>query len=220
MSIEQIQSLLAYLGYYTLRRKNGTLSIDGLSGPAMTQAVKDFQKDNGLNADGEPGIATQAALRKAVGEDNRKVVKPEPSPDPADSEAPGQESWWKEIKWFTSAEFSCKCRHYGKAHCNGWPARMCETTVRLADRGREHFGKPGHINSGLRCKIHNKNSGGVSNSLHLTGEACDVWYEGVSAYDTLAFFKFQPEVVYAYIIKDKDGRLTNAVHYNIARGAK
>ena len=214
MNTEQLQELLAYLGYYTLRRKNGGIAIDGLPGPATAQAVKDFQKDNGLETDGEPGIATQAALRKAVGADKRHT------PASGGSEDSGQESWWREIKWFTPVEFACKCRHYGKAHCNGWPARMCETTVRLADRGREHFGKPGHINSGLRCKTHNQNSGGVWNSLHLTGEACDVWYDGVSAQAALSFFKAQPEVVYAYIIKDKDGKLTNAVHYNIARGAK
>ena len=214
MNTEQLQELLAYLGCYTLRRKNGSIAIDGIPGPATAQAVKDFQKANGLEADGEPGIATQAALRKAVGADKR------PTPASGGSEDPGQESWWREIKWFTPAEFACKCRHYGRAHCDGWPARMCETTVLLADRGREHFGKPGHINSGLRCKTHNQNSGGVWNSLHLTGEACDIWYDGVSAQAALSFFKAQPEVVYAYIIKDKDGRLTNAVHYNIARGAK
>ena len=220
MTIEQIQELLAYLGYYDLRRKNGSIAIDGLSGPSMAQAVKDFQKDNGLDTDGEPGVATQAALRKAVGEDKRKVVNPVPSPAPAGSEDPGRESWWKEIKWFAPVEFACKCRHYGNSYCNGWPSRMCETTVRLADRGREHFGKPGHINSGLRCKTHNKNSGGVWNSLHLTGEACDIWFDGISGHEVLSFYKAQPEVVYAYIIKDKYGKLTNAVHYNIARGAK
>ena len=54
MTIQQIQNLLQYLGYYTIR-------VDGISGPGTEQAVKDFQDAEGLEADGIPGKLTQAA---------------------------------------------------------------------------------------------------------------------------------------------------------------
>ena len=55
MTTRQIQNLLQYLGYYTIQ-------VDGLPGPGTTAAVKAFQADNGLDADGIPGQLTQAAL--------------------------------------------------------------------------------------------------------------------------------------------------------------
>ena len=41
MTLQQIQCLLQYLGYYTIR-------VDGISGPGTEQAVRDFQKAEGL----------------------------------------------------------------------------------------------------------------------------------------------------------------------------
>ena len=38
---------------------------------------------------------------------------------------------------------------------------------------RERLGKPIVVNSGFRCPLHNKTVGGVANSQHVRGEACD-----------------------------------------------
>ena len=67
MKIQQIQNLLQYLGYYTI-------TVDGIWGPASTQATKDFQHDNGLEDDGIPGKLTQAALLDAVAKGRFKAA--------------------------------------------------------------------------------------------------------------------------------------------------
>ena len=46
--------------------------------------------------------------------------------------------------------------------------------VKIADEIRRRIGKPLGVNSGLRCKQHNANCGGVSNSQHLYGTAADL----------------------------------------------
>lgn len=59
MTIQQIQNLLQYLGYYTI-------TVDGIWGQGSEQATKDFQAAEGLEDDGIPGKLTQAALLDAV----------------------------------------------------------------------------------------------------------------------------------------------------------
>ena len=66
-----IQARLAELGYYT-----GT--VDGLTGPGTKAAVKKFQQQNGLDADGVCGPATAAVLFSA----EAVPVAQTPAPDP------------------------------------------------------------------------------------------------------------------------------------------
>lgn len=77
---------------------------------------------------------------------------------------------WTGIKYFRPEEFKCKC---GK-HCDGYPAEIDMTMVRYADAIRERLGVPLCVNSGLRCKQHNTNVGGVTNSQHVLGKAADL----------------------------------------------
>ena len=44
----------------------------------------------------------------------------------------------------------------------------------MADEIRRRAGVPLNVNSGVRCKRHNAEVGGVSNSLHTTGQAVDL----------------------------------------------
>ena len=164
MTIQQIQNLLQYLGYYTIR-------VDGISGPGTEQAVKDFQHDNGLEEDGIPGKLTQPALVKAVSEGKFK-----PKEIQAETDNDGaEELWWKEIRYFTREEFRCQCK--GK-YCNGFPYEPEETLVRICDEIRRRAGVPISIvnagGSGVRCPTHNAEEGGVSNSWHLYGKAADL----------------------------------------------
>jgi D-alanyl-D-alanine dipeptidase len=44
----------------------------------------------------------------------------------------------------------------------------------VLDPAREKLGSPIVVNSGYRCPKHNKEVGGVANSQHMRGEACDI----------------------------------------------
>ncbi|MBQ9010588.1 MAG: peptidoglycan-binding protein [Clostridia bacterium] len=59
MEVRKIQARLAELGYYS----GGT---DGLYGSTTTEAVKAFQRANGLSADGQAGAKTQTKLFSAT----------------------------------------------------------------------------------------------------------------------------------------------------------
>ena len=196
MTLQQIQCLLQYLGYYTIR-------VDGISGPGTEQAVRDFQKAEGLEVDGIPGKLTQAALLDAVA--NGRFKKTDASQP--DSGGTGTEAlWWNDIKYFTREEFRCKC---GGKYCNGFPAEPQEGMVRAVDNVREHFGRAFTPNSGVRCPTHNANVGGVSNSRHLYGKAVDFHVPGKTAAQVLAYLATLPGLGYCY---DIDG---TSVHMDI-----
>ena len=193
MTVKQIQNLLQYLGYY-----NGI--PDGDFGPLTREAVTDFQRAFGLKVDGDPGPETQKALTHAVAYGMPERKEPEPTAD-----------WWDEIEFFKREEFKCKC---GGQYCDGYPAEMQEKVVRIADAARKHFGRPAHVVSGLRCETWNTIQGGVWNSQHRYGEACDLQIPGVTGAQLMAFLDTQP-IRYAYIIND-----TNNVHFDIPKGKR
>lgn len=180
MDINQKQHLLAYLGYYRIK-------VDGIWGNGSVGATKAFQRDYGLTPNGDFDAATEERIKEVI----------------ANDEAPAD--FWDGIKHFTRDEFKCKC---GK-HCDGFPVEPEKKLVTVADRVREHFGKAAIVSSGVRCKQHNANVGGVSNSRHLYGKAMDFRVSGKSANEVLAYAKKQPEIRYAYAI-DK-----NYIHMDI-----
>ena len=156
MNVLQVQCLLAYLGY-------PVGAPDGITGSQTRQAVKLFQAAERLTADGDPGQETQAALLAAVAAGRMYT--------PSKVENAETGTFWDEIQYFRREEFRCQC---GGKYCNGFPAEPVEETVRLADEIRRRAGVPLNVNSGLRCKQHNADVGGVWNSLHLTGHAIDL----------------------------------------------
>ena len=174
MNTKQKQALLFYLGYYV-----GT--IDGVWGSGSKTACKAFQKDFGLTADGVCGTDTEKALKHTV---CYGISKKE--------EAVQSGDFWDDIKYFKKSEFRCKCG------CGS--DKMEEKLIRVADRVREHFGKPVTVSSGRRCSKHNANVGGVSNSRHLSGKAMDFCVSGKSASQVLEYVQKQPEIRYAYAI--------------------
>lgn len=150
MTVKQKQCLLYYLNYYVGK-------IDGNWGQLSKTATRCFQRDYGLTADGVFGAATEKKILSVVASGEK----------PKTTTVTG----WKDIRYFTKAEFKCKC---GGKHCNGYPADIDMTMVGYADEIRHRIGKPLRVNSGLRCPTHNKNEGGVSNSQHVYGTACDL----------------------------------------------
>lgn len=63
---------------------------------------------------------------------------------------------------FLKTEFDCN-------HCGKHGETIKMETVEILERVREHFGHPVIVNSGVRCKTHNANVGGATNSQHLFG---------------------------------------------------
>ena len=155
---------------------------DGLAGPVTEGATAEFQRRQGLEPTGRMDDATRAALEAE------------------------KEDFWADIRYFTREELRCKC---GGRYCSGFPAEPREAAVRVADRARAHFGRPGHNVSFLRCREWNRLQGGVANSQHMYGEAMDLRIEGVSAGELYSFLRKQPEVRYTYEING-----TN-VHFDI-----
>jgi hypothetical protein len=78
-SVKHAQTLLSGLGYDI-----GSTGADGIFGAKTAQAVKAFQRDAGLNADGVIGAETWTALDK---QDQPADVLPDPEPvEPTDAE--------------------------------------------------------------------------------------------------------------------------------------
>ncbi|MGH1470153.1 MAG: D-Ala-D-Ala carboxypeptidase family metallohydrolase [Cellvibrionaceae bacterium] len=73
---------------------------------------------------------------------------------------------------FSRSEFACKCG------C-GFDTADTEL-VYLLNKIRFHFNAPIRINSGARCKTHNKKEGGKHTSQHLIGRAADIVVSGAS----------------------------------------
>lgn len=187
MTVLQIQHLLCYLGY-------DPGSCDGIQGANTQVAVKEFQADFGLTADGVPGAATQKMLTGAVAGTAAKV-KQTAQEKTEDGQQTG--TYWDTIKYFKRSDpyIGCPC---GK--CGGFPVEPKEKLMRLADRVREAAGKPMIPNSTVRCAAHNKAVGGVDTSRHKLGQAMDFHIPGMSAAQILAIVKADRGAAYCYAI--------------------
>lgn len=161
MTIKQVQQLLAYLGY-------DPGAVDGVDGRQTQAAVRRFQTQEYLTVDGIAGEQTQIRLKDAVWQDRFAKDNTVPSSgQPPDKTG----TFWDGIQYFTRTECRCKC---GGKYCNGYPAEMSETTMRMADEIRRRAGVPLNNNSALRCQRWNAEQGGVANSNHMTGHAIDL----------------------------------------------
>ncbi len=184
MTNVQKQCLLKYLGYYSGE-------VDGLWGPKSKQATVEFQREYGLKDDGEFGMQTEVKILEAVA---GLALPVEP------------ENFWDGIKYFDREEFRCKC---GGKYCDGFPVEPEKKLVQLADRVREHFGKPMRVSSGVRCEVHNANVGGVSGSRHKLGTAMDFCIDDIPAPVVLPYVQAQTETNYAYAID------SNYIHMDV-----
>ncbi len=183
MTVFQKQCLLSYLGY-------GTGGIDGIWGARSIAATKRFQADYGLEDDGIFGPGTEQRILEVIAGREKPAA---PSPERG---KPG--AFWDETPNFTREEFRCRCGKY----CNGFPAEPAERLVRAAQALRDQVGRSMPISSGVRCREHNANVGGVSNSRHLLGHAMDFRVEGMTSAQVLPLAKALPGIVYAYAIDD------------------
>ena len=227
MKTLQKQRQLYYLGYYGA----GPEELDGIWGIKSRAATLEYQHDAGLEADGIFGAHTAARTKEEISAFQRLLgVEPDGLAGPVNFSATADfqrlrglpatgrmddatrealeepRDFWADIRYFTREELRCKC---GGKYCDGFHAEPKEAAVRVADRARAHFGRPGHCVSFLRCREWNRLQGGVVNSQHMYGEAMDLRIEGVSAGELYSYLRRQPEVRYTYEING-----TN-VHFDI-----
>lgn len=203
MTTEQKQHLLAYLGLYKA-------DIDGSYGPATKQATLDFQNARDIKpADGLFGPVVEKDILKVIGSGIKSIIVKAPVTNTTTTttiNTSKNTGVFAGIKYFIFEEFKCKC---GGRYCNGKPAEMSSTLLKVADRMREYFNAPVTVTSGLRCTKHNANEGGVSNSRHLYGKAMDFAVKGKNSTQILAWVNKQPEIRYAYAVNG------NVVHMDV-----
>lgn len=180
MTIRQAQCLLEYLGY-----EPGV--IDGANGPNTRDAVKAFQRAEGLAVDGIAGDNTQAKLLDAVAK-GRFYTPQEPVSKPAAGggeaekylQADGCYHIPRGVDVQLTRNFSAR-----EIHCQGvgccTESVISKRIMDLAQAIRDDLGEPLTIGtaggSGYRCKAHNAATRGASpTSLHTISEAVDLHY--------------------------------------------
>ena len=200
--IDRIQDIL-------IATVDNSLVDDGLAGPKTMAALKLYQEAQGLHQTGRVDDATWDALMEES--PNLPDREPVPEVDKPAEDYTTVVTFWPGIVYFKREEMRCKC---GGRYCNGFPTEPQQLLMELADRARQHFGRPAHVVSGLRCQRWNQIQGGVANSQHMYGEAMDIRIDGVSADELRAWMKKQQEVRYCYAING-----TN-VHFDIPKGRR
>ena len=197
LNIKQRQMNLNFLNY-------ATGGVDGIEGSKTKQAYKYFQRDFGLAVDGIYGPKTDAKLIEVIKDIQTKLGATVDGVAGDNTKAKCKEYQsahglsvdgiagvatrnslnneglsWDNIKHFKKSEFTCKCG----CGLNRIDLRL----VKILDEIREHYNKPVIVTSGCRCSKHNKNVGGVQGSRHVLGKAADIYVQGVSANDLLAY---------------------------------
>ncbi len=73
---------------------------------------------------------------------------------------------------FWASEFACQC----DSNCTHKNSDLLDENLLNALQSlRDHLGVSINISSALRCPTHNENEGGVENSTHVRGMACDIY---------------------------------------------
>lgn len=76
---------------------------------------------------------------------------------------------------FRLVEFRCR-----GSECAGlFPEYISPALVILLEKLRSRFNAPLRIQSGFRCKAHNKEVGGSANSRHMHGDGADIRIHGI-----------------------------------------
>lgn len=181
MTVLQIQHLLCYLGY-------DPGSCDGIQGANTQAAVKKFQADFGLTADGIVGAVTQKMLVGAVAGTAVKVErKPTSASETSEPDAAAQylrDDGCYHIPRGVDVQLTRNFRAK-EIHCQG--VGCCNVSViskrilDLAQEIRDDLGEPLSIGdaggSGYRCPVHNAAVNGSATSLHMISDAVDIHYK-------------------------------------------
>lgn len=182
MTTRQIQDALDLLDY-------GPIDNDGVSGPATQEAVRRFQRQEGLEEDGIPGPLTQSQLLDAV--IRQRYYEP-PDTAPAVDKNPLTTA----AAQYLQAD---GCYHIPRGvdvqltknfwaheiHCQGvgccTESVISKRIMDLSQEIRDDLGEPLAIGdaggSGYRCPTHNAEVNGAAGSLHMISDAVDLHYK-------------------------------------------
>lgn len=180
LSLKERQTYLKKIGLYTSK-------IDGIIGDGSKRAIKQFniiflnKKTESYTED------TDKLLRKIYSSFVKSVYMTNDD--------------WQYFKNFKKSEYKCKCE--GK-YCNGYPHEIAKRLVMADQYLRNYYNAPVKLTSGVRCKTHNKNEGGVTKSKHLLGRASDKNVKGKTASEIRKTIKQLPFINYSYDITKKE----------------
>jgi len=171
---EDVETFQKMLNSWLKKFNKKLLVVDGDYGPATDEAARDFQKNNKQEL--QSYITSECwKLVENFWKKHGDVSAPQPAPGLDDRiKVYNKHSNIKLSDNFSSSEFKCKCG----GHCSS--TKISGKVVKLLEKLRAKLGKPIYITSAYRCKVHNRNVGGVSNSRHLVGDAADIVVAGVS----------------------------------------
>ena len=117
----------------------------------------------------------------------------------------------KLTKNFNKSEFECKCG------CE-MPEEVFLEVVKLAGNLqviRNFIKKPMTLTNAYRCVEHNREVGGVPNSQHILGKACDIKVKGMTSkelYNTI-----ESLIENGHILQGGLGLYNTFVHYDIRK---
>lgn len=168
-----------------IQKKIGCKKIDGIVGAETIDKTMLYQRLHGLKIDGIAGVQTRAVMNQSTTRN------------------------WSMYPHFKQSEFSCKC---GCGYSN-----INLKVVEVLEDIRSHFGnRPVTITSGCRCEKYNsKLKGSIQGSKHLSGEASDIWINGVSKQNLLNYtmkLMHEGKIKYTYT---NNSNMKYAVHINI-----
>lgn len=207
MTMTRLQMNLKYLGYY-----GG--SIDGIKGNQTIEAIKNFQRNNGLTVDGIAGQHTIDKIREIICNEQRNLgvaVDGVAGQETINARNQKHSYSWNDVQHFKKSEFACK---------DGCGFDSIDLrVVKVLENIRHHFGdKPVIVTSGCRCAKHNKEVGGVQGSRHVAGKAVDFYIPGIS---TNSIVDYTNSLVrngtlrYTYTGKYSNGNMQGAVHIDV-----
>lgn len=207
MTMTRLQMNLKYLGYY-----GG--SIDGIKGNQTIEAIKKFQRDNGLAVDGVAGQHTIDKLREIICNEQRNLgvaVDGVAGQETINARNQKHSYSWNDVQHFKKSEFACK---------DGCGFDSIDLrVVKVLEDIRNHFrDKPVIVTSGCRCAKHNKEVGGVQGSRHVAGKAVDFYIPGVSINDIMNYTNSlvrNGTLRYTYTGKYSNGNMQGAVHIDV-----
>ena len=232
MTMTRLQMNLKFLNYYFGE-------IDGIKGSQTTQAIREYQANNGLVVDGIAGQQTIDSIRALIC--NIQAIIGANQDGVAGSETVEKTREWQSAHGLTADGI---CGTITREAMFGSPQPQPEPStewnfphfqrsefackcgcgfddinlrlVQILEDIRSHFGgNPVIITSGCRCAKHNAEVGGVQGSRHVLGKASDFYIQGISTQDLLNYCQ---ELVNQGVLRytyTNNGSMNGVVHIDI-----